>query len=203
MCKPKRRSLERVLTFGFLVAFGPSACASTGPYVWVDDLPKSAPDDSYVIGPGDTISIHVWNHDKLTGKALVRPDGRISLPFLRDIEVGGRTPMRLAWELEAKLKDYVVNPTVHVAVEEQRPLTVSVMGEVSKPGAYPVGAGAGVMHALAAAGGLTDFADKKRIFVLRQGEKVLRIRFAYEALARAVGQAPSFRLQAGDVVVVE
>ena len=118
-----------------------TACASTGPYVWVDDLPQTAADGGYVIQPGDTVNVHVWNQEKMSGKGLVRSDGRISLPFLKDIEVAGRTPMRVAWELEAKLKEYVQNPLVHVSIEEQRSMSVSVMGEVQKPGAYPIDSG--------------------------------------------------------------
>ena len=180
-----------------------AGCAQTGPFVWVDDLPKAPVDAGYIISAGDVVHVHVWNQEKMSGKALVRSDGKISLPFLKDIDVAGRTPARAAWELEAKLKDYIVNPTVYVSVEEQRPMTVSVMGEVSKPGAYPIDATSGVLQALAAAGGLNEFADKTRIYVLRRTKDLLRIRFTYDSLVRAQGNAGSFRLTPGDVVVVE
>jgi polysaccharide export outer membrane protein len=182
------------------------ACAHMDPYVWVDayGAQPASENSAYVIGPGDLVDIRVWNQDKMSAKVRVRTDGRVSVPFLNDFAIAGLTPTAAARSLEAKLKDYIVNAMVYVSIEESRPMTVAVMGEVTHPGSYPLEAGAGVTHALASAGGFTEFADRKRIFVLRQGKQELkRIRFAYDDLVRARGLAASFRLQNTDVVVVE
>jgi polysaccharide export outer membrane protein len=174
-------------------------------FVWIDDLPESPQPAarSYVIASGELLSVRVWNQEAMSSRVRVRGDGMISMPFLNDVEAAGLTPLALAQRLQAKLADYFVNPVVTVSLEEVRPLSISVMGEVTRPGVYPVDAGAGVLTAIASAGGLTDFATRDRIYVLRAGGPVQCIRFRYEALTRAQGRAALFQLQAGDVVVVE
>jgi polysaccharide export outer membrane protein len=129
----------------------------------------------------------------------------VSLPFLNDVEAAGKTPVQLAGELESGLKSVILNPKVTVAVEESKPptLSISVLGEVARPGLESLEPGAGVAQALAAAGGLTVFAHKDRIYVVRRGARPTRIHFTYAALTRSIGRAPSFRLRTGDVVVVE
>lgn len=183
-----------------------AGCAHREAYTWVDALPESelaSQGDSYVVQVGDVLSVHVLNQDAMNVKAKVRSDGKISLPFLHDVEVAGSTPQILAEQLQTRLKDYVASPVVTVQVEEPRPIAVSVVGEVGHPGVYTVDSGSGVLEALAAAGGLGDFADRKRIFVVRRGKQIERVRFRYEDLAQASGRAGSFSLRRGDVVVVE
>ena len=181
------------------------ACAPSGPFVSVEDFTKADPPEtaSYLIQDGDLIRIQVWNQDAMSTRARVRSDGQISVPFLKDVAVAGKTPAALGTELEKMLKDYVNNPVVYVVVEESRPATVSVIGEVTRAGIYPLDTGGGVAQALAAAGGLTAFAHKSRIYVVRSGPPPARIRFDYGALVEATGPAAAFRLRPGDVVVVE
>jgi len=181
------------------------ACAPSGPFVSVDAFTKAAPPASapYLIQEGDLIRIQVWNQDAMSTRARVRSDGQISVPFLKDVAVAGKTPSALAGELEAMLKDYVNHPVVYVVVEESKPATVSVIGEVARPGIYPIDGDTGVAQALAAGGGLTAYAHRDRIYVLRTASPPVRIRFTYDGLVQARGAAPSFRLRAGDVVVVE
>jgi polysaccharide biosynthesis/export protein len=183
-------------------------CKTTGEYVWVDDLPQAKPvaDKEYVIQPGDTVSVRVWGQEGMSSKAKVRPDGRISVPFANDVVAAGATPAALARTIQDKLKDFIVNPVVTVTLEEPRPLLVSVLGEVNKPGSFVLEQNAGVLQAVAAAGGLTTFASKDAIMVIRQrpeGGAPQRIRFTWESLTQLKGRAAAFRLQGGDVVVVE
>ena len=186
-----------------------TGCKTTGGYVWVDDLPPApAPvATEYVIQPGDTITVRVWGQEAISPRSRVRPDGRISMPFLNDVEAAGSTPSALAARIQARLKDYIVNPMVTVSVEDLRPQQVSVIGEVARPGTFPVEqGGAAVLQVLAQAGGMTPFADKDRIMVIRQkpnGNGAQRIRFTYSSLTQLEGRAATFRLQGGDVVVVE
>lgn len=191
-----------------LLSLALGGCKTTSPYVWVDSMPAQAElaQKEYVIQAGDQLSIRVWGQDAMSARARVRPDGRISLPFLDDVEAAGVTPNALGKRIQARLKEFVVNPVVTVSLEDLRPVSVSVLGEVARPGQYQLDQGAGILPALASAGGMTPFADKSSIFVIRRridGGDPLRIRFTYEALTGAQGRAAAFRLQGGDVVVVE
>jgi len=184
------------------------ACRAHGPYVPVEEFPVPPPETEYRIEPGDVLAVRVWNQESMSNAhARVRDDGKISVPFLQDVEVAGTTPSELSQRLQTKLKTYVVNPVVTITVEEVRALHVSVLGEVTKPGQYDLEHGAGVLAALAAASGLTDYAHRDQIFVLRntpgEAKGPVRIRFRYSALASGQRPAASFRLQPGDVVVVE
>ena len=182
-----------------------AGCGHVGPFVWVDSLgtPPVAQTEEYVFGPGDLLSIEVWEQEKMSTTGRVRADGKISFPLLHDVAVAGKTPGAVARDLEEALKPYVVAPRVTVVLDEPKPLSVSVLGQVGRPGTYVMDRGAGVAQSLAAAGGLSPFAHKDRIFVLRQaGQDQQRIRFRYESLM-VPGPAARFRIQVGDVVVVE
>jgi polysaccharide export outer membrane protein len=160
----------------------------------------------YVIAPGDILNVRVFQQEALSARTRVRADGRISLPLVNDWMAAGKTPVLLATELKQHLKGFINLPEVTVALEDPRPLSVSIIGEVVRPGpAVLESASAGVLNALAAAGGFTQFAHRDGIFVLRPrvGEAPVRIRFVYEALTRAEGRASAFRLLSGDVIVVE
>jgi polysaccharide biosynthesis/export protein len=185
------------------------ACRSAGEFVWVDALPAAATraDAEYVVTVGDVLAVRVYNQEGMSGRVRVRADGKISLPFVNDVDAAGVTPTALARRLEAKFKDFINAPVVTVALEEPRPVQVSVLGEVVRPGVYRLEPGAtGVLNALAQAGGVTSYAARDRIFVLRRASPagtLTRVRMSYEALARAEGKAASFRMQDADVLVVE
>lgn len=189
-----------------------SGCNGKRNYIRVEDLGPQEPSrqDEYRIGVGDVLSVRVWNQESMsTNRARVREDGKISVPFLQDVEVVRMTPSELADRLQVKLKPYIVNPVVTVTLEERAPLRISVLGEVAKPGSYELPVGATVLHALAASGGLTEFAKRDGIYVLRYGHWAdgdptpARIRFRYSALSKGALPAATFRLRSGDVVVVE
>ena len=188
------------------VSFG-GACATVpeAPFVWVSDWrePGSTSRGEYVIGVGDALNVLVWDQEKMSARVRVRSDGRVSLPFLDDVNVAGMTPVALARSLEDRLKQFIVTPQVTVVVEEAKPLSVSVLGQVQQPGLFDLAPGASVAQALAAAGGLKDFAHRDRIFLLRSGAGSARIRMTYEDVTKGTGRAFSLRLQSGDVVVVE
>ena len=191
-----------------LVLAAAPGCKTTGEYVWVDDLPQApqVANREYVIQAGDTISIRVWGQDGMSSKGRVRPDGRVSVPFVNDVEAAGSTPAALAKTIQARLKDFIVNPVVTVTLDDPRPLQVAVLGEVVKPGSFVLGQNSGVLQALAIAGGMTPFANKDSIMVIRQkpgSANPQRIRFTYDSLTQLKGRAATFRLEGGDVVVVE
>jgi polysaccharide export outer membrane protein len=183
------------------------ACSGPGQYVWVNDLPSQylarSSDQSYVIRDGDTVNIRVFNQEALSTKAKVRSDGRMAMPALGDIDVRGKRPGTLKAELEARLKDYVNAPSVTVTVEEFQPIVVSVLGEVTKAGSYPLDPRATVAQVLASAGGLTEFASRDSIFVVRAGPPAMRVRFTYQEVSRGSPASVGFVLHDGDLVVVE
>jgi polysaccharide export outer membrane protein len=198
------REVSLSLVLGALV-LGAAACAPSGKWVWVHDLPANADfSGDYLVSTGDVISVRVINQDSMSTKARVRNDGRVALPLLGDVEVRGKKPASLRAELEARLKEFIVAPSVTVNVEEVAPVTVSVLGEVGHPGVVQMLDGSGgVAQALASAGGLTDYASRDRIFVVRGGDKPVRVRFTYNDVSGGDQASSRFQLRRGDVVVVE
>ncbi|BDG05530.1 polysaccharide biosynthesis/export family protein [Anaeromyxobacter oryzae] len=207
-----RRASVSFAAFAAVLALPLASCRHSDPgvYIWAEDARQAARRETgYVIEPGDVLSVRVWNQEPIsTTRARVRTDGKISLPLLQDVQVVKTTPDEAARLISAKLKAFVANPVVTVTVEETSPLRVTVVGEVTRPGRYDLEAGAGVLDALAAAGGFTAFASPDGIYVLRRGyyedgrQERARIRFRYDALSRG-GRAASFQLSPGDVVVFE
>ncbi len=182
------------------------ACGSSGYYAWYTQLPRSewgGAAGEYIIGAGDVLSITVYNQPEVTTKAKVRTDGRIAVTFLGEIVVAGKRPAVLSQELEARLKQFIVSPRVTVNVEESRPVTVSVLGEMQTKGTLTLEQPAGLLQALAQSGGLTEFADDSKIFVLRRVPVFRRIRFTYESIVNNESGAAMFPLRTGDVIVVE
>jgi polysaccharide biosynthesis/export protein len=179
--------------------------------VWVDQYQEpvrdaAAADAAYVIASGDVLNVRVFDKDNMSApRARVRSDGKVSLPFLNDVEAAGDTPAALAQRLQTALKAFVNEPVVTVSVEEARPCLISVVGEVSRPGVYPLEGCGSPLQALASAGGLTQYGHGDRIFVLRSAPPAgpVRIRFRYDQLLHAEGRAARFQLQRGDAVVVE
>lgn len=159
--------------------------------------------NEYFIEVGDVVSIRVLGHDEMTVKERVRPDGRVALLLIGEVAVAGKRPGSLRAELEGRLKDFIVSPSVVVNVDEARPPTVLLLGEVTRPGGYPLEDDLRLAHALALGGGLTEYASRSSIYVVRNRPTPIRIRFTYEAVSRNVGQAGDFQLHAGDIVEVE
>jgi polysaccharide biosynthesis/export protein len=195
--------LRALVSLAFLST---ASCAAESPFIWVDQLPSSRAraEPNSAIEEGDLLNIRVWNQDGLSGRVRVRPDGRISMLFINEIDAEGKSPAQLAKEIEYRLENYFAKPIVSVSVEESKPISIAVLGEVTHPGSYALTESASVLQALASAGGLTDFAKTDRIFVLRRTKRsVDRIRFTLASLTGTAGLAPLFELRAGDVMVVE
>jgi polysaccharide biosynthesis/export protein len=184
---------------------GMYGCAGPGEYVWFQQLPPELAPSSgeYVIGLGDQLEIRVLGHEEMTLKERVRPDGRLSVPLIGDVEARGKRVSGLKAELEGRLKDYIVSPSVSVILSEPQPLTVLLFGEVTRPGAIPLDHDRRLAHALALAGGLTEYASRSSIFVVRSSPKPIRIRFTFESIYRDIDKAGDFQLQPGDIVEVE
>src|SRR5467141_4822556 len=141
---------------------------------------RAGEDPAYKIGPQDLLKIDVWKEEQLTRTVPVRPDGKITLPLLNDVQAVGLAPMELANEISEQLKKYINNPQVTVSVTEINSRRVYVTGEVAKAGAYPLLPHMTVLQALSSCGGFTQFARIKNIYVLRTaGGKPVKIPFNY------------------------
>lgn len=183
-----------------------TACSSVqGPFVWADDFRSDPEPRGYVIGKGDLLSVQVWDADKYSVRTRVRPDGRISVPLVGDIGVESRSPTEVGRSIEDQLRksNLLVNPHVTISVEEVYPGVVSVSGAVARPGIHTLDHGKSVIDALATAGGLTEFAKKDQIFVIRTEPRPTRIRFSLSALTDSLGPAALFRLRSGDIVYAQ
>ena len=160
---------------------------------------------AYVIGPGDILSITVWKNDTLSRVVPVRPDGKISMPLLHDIQASGLTSMQLRDKISTALAEFMPNPEVTVSVSDVRSLRVSILGEVVKPGVLELRGETTILEALAMAGGFKDFASPSKITVIRNEEngKTKRIRFNYNrAVSSSASDEENLVLKSGDVVVV-
>lgn len=156
-----------------------------------------------MIGIGDSISIRVYEQEAVSASGKIRRDGRIALPLVGELVVAGKTPSGLARELEGRLKQFIVSPRVTVNVEQSQPISVSTLGEIGHIGTMTLEPPGNMIQAVAQAGGLTEYANESRIFVLRQFPNFQRIRFTYEAIVNNENGAATFPLRTGDVIVVD
>jgi polysaccharide export outer membrane protein len=160
-----------------------------------------AADASYRIGAQDVLRVDVWKETEISRSVPVRPDGKISLPLLNDVQAAGLTAMELANSISEGLKKFINNPQVTVTVTEINSRRVYVTGEVTRPGAYPLLPNMTALQALTSGGGFTQFANLKKIYVLRnENGKQVKHPFNYKDVVN--GKAEDLPLQPGDTIVV-
>jgi polysaccharide biosynthesis/export protein len=161
--------------------------------------PRLAPPPDYVIGPGDRLAIVFWKDTEISSEVVVRPDGRISLPLLNDVEAAGLTPD----QLRAKLLDaavlYIEDPAATVVVKEIHSRRVFITGNVDKPGAYPLAGPTTVLQLIATAGGLREFVSGKNIAIVRG---TTRFTFDYRSVVSGKKLPQNIELRPGDTVIV-
>jgi polysaccharide export outer membrane protein len=164
--------------------------------------PAKPPAEFYTIGPGDVLQVAVWKEENLSGTVTVRPDGFITLPLVNEIQVVGLTTAQLRETLEKKYKEFVVNPTVTVRVEKIASNEIFLVGEVNSPKAYPATGNDTVLQLLTRAGGLTLFAKRDSIRVVRRiGEKVTEYVVDYDAILKG-DLKQDILLRPGDRIIV-
>jgi polysaccharide export outer membrane protein len=158
--------------------------------------------NDYRIGPEDLLDISVWKNPELSRTVPVRPDGKVSLPLVNDIQASGLTPTALRQQLIERLSEYIPAPEVAVIVREVHSMKVAVVGSVKTPGRYELKSAATVLEMIALAQGFTDFASRDRIVILRQENgDAKRIPFNYRKVAAGDEQA-NLVVQPGDIIVV-
>jgi polysaccharide export outer membrane protein len=159
----------------------------------------SVDSNSYKIGPADILNIHVWNEEKFSGPVTVHQDGRITLPLVGDVDAGGMTPIEVQDTVSKALTKYVVKPLVTVTVQDVQSKKYYLDGEVNHPGEYPLGIPTTILEAISRAGGLQEFANAKRIYVLR-GDK--RLPFNYKDVLHGKHMEQNIKVEPGDHIVV-
>jgi polysaccharide export outer membrane protein len=165
---------------------------------------NSHADDTYVIGEDDVLSIDVWKETDLSKQIPVRSDGKISLPLIGEVQAAGRTPLQLEQDITAILRGYITDPQVTVIVQQINSQKFNILGQVAKPGSYPLAAGTTIVDAIAMAGSFRDFAKKKSVYVLRQNPKgqELRIGFNYQEFIKGKNTAQNIKLNPHDTIIV-
>ena len=180
-------------------AWAQSAPANTGTAAAARVAAATA---EYTIGPEDVLDISVWKNPELSRKVPVRPDGKVSMPLINDIQAAGLTPSELREQLAKRLAEFVPSAEVSVIVSEVQSLKVAVVGAVKTPGRFMLKSPATVLECIALAQGLTEFAARDRIVVLRQnGTTTTRIPFNYNKVANSDDQ-DNFFVRPGDIIVV-
>jgi len=165
---------------------------------------KPATDDpNYIIGAQDVLDISVWKEPEVSRIVPVRPDGKISLPLLNDVQAAGLSPGQLATQITESLKKYVANPQVTVIVTTMNSQRIYILGEVGRPGAYPLLPGMTILQALSSGGGFTQYANTKKIYLLRQvSGKQEKYLFNYKDAVAGRHAEQNVSLKAGDTIVV-
>lgn len=160
-------------------------------------------DPNYMIGPEDVLEISVWKEPDISRTVPVRPDGKISLPLLNDIQAAGQTPTQLGQIIAEKLKKYLMQPQVAVIVGTINSRRVYLVGEVARPGAFPLLPGMTVLQALSTAGGFSLYAKEKKIYVLRkENGKERKLFFNYKDAIQGKRPEQDVLLEPGDTIVV-
>ena len=170
----------------------------------VPSLPAAVVPPGYVIGPEDVLAVLFWREKDLSGDVIVRPDGKITLPLLNDVQAAGLTPEDLRASLTTAAAKYVAEPNVTVVVRQINSRRVFITGQIGKPGPYPLTPGLTVMQLIALAGGLTEFADSKNIIIMRtENGKPLAYKFNYKEVLDRKKLQQNIELKSGDTVVVK
>jgi len=179
------------------VAQAPAATVQDAP-----PLAAGAASDTYVIGPTDTIVVSVWKEGALSGNLMVRPDGMISMPLLGDVQASGFTCLQLADQIQNKLKKFVQDPQVSVVLTQIRSKTIYILGEIGKKGPIEMTPDMTLLQAIAIAGGLSDFANVKKIYILRnEGGTHQKIHVHYKQALKG-DSSVNLLLKPGDTIVV-
>jgi polysaccharide biosynthesis/export protein len=189
------------------LATAAQASAKTAAVAAVPAAPKAratvVPLADYVIGPDDQLSVVFWRDKDMSADVVVRPDGKISLPLLNEVQAAGYTPEQLRDLLVEAASKYIEQPNATVVVKEIHSRNVYITGKVAKSGTYPVTAGMNVMQLIALAGGLLEYADEKNIVVIRnEGGRQQYHRFNYRDVINQKRPQQNIALRPGDTVVV-
>ena len=192
-----------MVAIGFMMVLG---CATASREA-LDEAAKPVSKE-FLLGPEDVLEVTVWRNQDLSRTVVVRPDGKISLPLIGDVQASGLSAAQVAAKIAARLTEFKENPNVSVSIKEVNSYFIYVLGEVLKPGKYPIKSYATVLQGVSLAGGFTPYASKNKMQVIRTltngdgNENQLRIPVPYNELISGKGQIENFILKSGDTIVV-
>jgi polysaccharide export outer membrane protein len=167
------------------------------------NIPASVARPDYIIGPEDVLTVVFWRDKEMSGDVVVRPDGKISIPLLRDVEAAGSTPDQLRARLVEAATKYLEDPDATVVVKEIKSRNVYITGNVAKPGTYPISSGMNVLQCIALAGGVLEYADTKNIVVIRRDKGLQQYhKFNYNDVIKQKHTEQNLELKPGDTIVV-
>src|SRR5688572_4616689 len=180
-----------------------NAAAAVAP-VQVGQAHPTTVNPDFTIGREDVLSINIWGEPEISSpKVVVRPDGKISLPLVNEIEATGLTTKQLQDRIQDGLKEFLESPLVNVAVTEIHSQSVYILGEVDKPGAYPLGSPTTVLELIAKAGSFRELARTKKIVITRnEGARQVQLYFNYKDFLEGRNLQQNIRLKNGDIVIV-
>jgi polysaccharide export outer membrane protein len=164
---------------------------------------QATPSQEYQVGESDVLSITVWKEPEITHNVVVRTDGYISLPLINEVKVSGMTPLQIQDLITRRLQAYLTNPQVTVTVTEIHSRRAFITGEVARPGGYLLNTETNVLQLIAQAGGLTAFAKRDNITILRfENGRQLMLPFHYREVVKGRNTGENLALRPGDTVVV-
>jgi polysaccharide export outer membrane protein len=191
-----------------IIAFGVFQGCSGVPKDVIEELGSPSYTSEFLLGPEDVLEVTVWRNPDLSRITVVRPDGMITLPLIGEVQASGLTAAQLTKQIEKRLKEFKQNPEVSVSVKEVNSYFIYVLGEVARPGKYPLKSYATVLQGISLAGGLTPFASKSKIKVIRvtsngkDGLDHIHIPVPYDDLLSGEAEIRNFILRSGDTIVV-
>lgn len=177
------------------------SCGTNSPFVWVQRMPAS--EEVRRIRKGDTVAVAVKSQKDLSGTFVVRENGAYPQPVVGEVAVAGLSEEDASKQLVKLLEGIVVKPQAAITVLKPRPVNVAVVGEVRTAGQFQIPYDATVLAVLARAGGLSAFASRDNIYIIRKRPQLIRVRFRYDDLKGGDPASTAFRLRDGDVLVVE
>lgn len=164
---------------------------------------SAEPSEEFVIGAEDTLAINVWKEPELSTTVVVRPDGKITLPLVNEIQASGLTTKQLQERISERLKDFVSSPVVTVMVKDIKSQSVAIMGEVGHTGVFPFGSPMTVLELIGRAGGFKEYAKKTKIKILRtENGRQIQFRFNYKDYIKGKNPEQNIVLKNGDTVIV-
>ena len=197
--------VRMLVIVGVLIGM-PMGCAPVSREA-LDEVAKPVSKE-FLLGPEDVLEVTVWRNQDLSRTVVVRPDGKISLPLIGDVQASGLNSSQVAAKIAARLTEFKENPNVSVSLKEVNSYFIFVLGEVLKPGKYPLKSYATVLQGVSMAGGFTMYASKNKMQVIRthtnEGgkENQIRIPVPYNELVSGKGEIENFILKSGDTIVV-
>ncbi len=203
--RSKMTSVRMIIIAGLLLAV-PIGCASVSKEAF-EEAVKPVPKD-FLLGPEDVLEVSVWRNQDLSRTVVIRPDGKISLPLIGEIQASGSNPAQVAAKIAARLAEFKENPNVSVSIKEVNSYFIYVLGEVHRPGKYPLKSYVTVLQGVSMAGGFLPFASQNNMQVIRtrtyeNGKEVqIRIPVPYNELVAGKGAIGNFTLKSGDTIVV-